>query len=220
MHFEILVEDASGKAMLDALVPKIIGVDHTFSVHAYKGIGRIPVGLKPKSDAQKRILLDQLPRLIRGYGHSFMAYPSDYIAILIVVCDLDDRCLKTFRRELLDVLKSCHPAPETHYCIAIEEGEAWYLGDQAALKTAYPHAKDRILDTYTQDAICGTWEILADAIVPGGSHALSNQGWQAIGREKAIWAKGIAPQMDVEHNLSPSFGYFRDKLRQLCQSKA
>ncbi len=212
MHFEILVEDISGKTMLDTLIPKIIGDDHTFNVHAYKGIGRIPQGLRPKSDAQKRILLDQLPRLIRGYGRTL----TEYEAILIIVCDLDDRCLKAFRHELLDLVTACYPAPETYFCIAIEEAEAWYLGDRAALKAAYPHVKDRILGTYSQDSICGTWEKLADAIVSGGSQNLAKLGWQSVGQEKSVWAARIAPQMDVNNNDSPSFGYFRDKLRRLC----
>ena len=34
MHFEILVEDQSGKIALDIFVPKIIGTAHTFRVHA------------------------------------------------------------------------------------------------------------------------------------------------------------------------------------------
>lgn len=70
MHFEILIEDQSGKKALDILVPKIIGDDHTFNVHPYKGIGRIPKNLGAKGDANKRILLDQLPRLLRGYGNA------------------------------------------------------------------------------------------------------------------------------------------------------
>ena len=61
MHFEILVEDQSGKKALDILVPKMIGNEHTFNVHPYKGIGRIPKNLGKKADASKRILLDQLP---------------------------------------------------------------------------------------------------------------------------------------------------------------
>ena len=42
MHFEILVEDQSGKKALDILIPKLIGREHSFKVHPYKGIGRIP----------------------------------------------------------------------------------------------------------------------------------------------------------------------------------
>jgi len=50
MHFEILVEDQSGKKALDILVPKIIGDRHTFKIRAYKGIGRIP---KPDETFQR-----------------------------------------------------------------------------------------------------------------------------------------------------------------------
>jgi hypothetical protein len=55
MHFEILVEDISGKTALEILVTKIINTEqHTFNIHAYKGIGHIPQGLKSTSDANKR----------------------------------------------------------------------------------------------------------------------------------------------------------------------
>lgn len=37
MHFEILVEDQSGKKALDIIVPKIIGDSCTFTVHPYNG---------------------------------------------------------------------------------------------------------------------------------------------------------------------------------------
>lgn len=212
MHFEILVEDISGKTAIEIIVPKIIGNDHTFNVHSYKGIGRIPQGLKSTSDPKKRILLDQLPRLIQGYGKTFAGYPSNCPAVLIIICDLDDRCLSTFRRELLDLVDKCNPSPETHFCIAIEEGESWYLGDLAAVKSAYPSAKDAILNSYISDSICDTWEKLADAVFVGGSQKLSQLGWQAIGEEKSIWAKRISPYMDVDNNQSPSFCYFRNKL--------
>lgn len=214
MHFEILVEDSSGKIALDLLVPKIIGPEHTFRIHPYKGIGRIPKGLKTTADPQKRILLDQLPKLVRGYGTTFAAYPTKTVA-LIVVCDLDRQCLSAFRKELLALVAACEPKPDTYFCIAVEEGEAWFLGDIAAIKKAYSNAKDIVLHSYINDSICGTWEKLADAIVPGGAKSLQKQGWQAEGQAKALWASKIPPHMDVDHNLSPSFCYFRDKLRRL-----
>ena len=134
-----------------------------------------------------------------------------------MVCDLDDRCLKTFRRELFAVLNACNPKPETRFCVAVEEGEAWLLGDISALKAAYPRAKEDVLHGYQNDAICGTWELLADAVSSGGSSALRKKGWQAVGREKSDWAEIIAPHMDVDANASPSFRYFRDKLRDLTK---
>lgn len=216
MHFELLVEDQSGKKALDILVPKIIGPAHTFQVHAYKGIGRIPKHLGSSSDAKKRILLDQLPRLLRGYGQTFASYPKNYPAAVILVCDLDDRSLKVFHQELQLILDACKPKPETRFCIAIEEGEAWFLGDIPAIKAAYTKAKDSVLSTYVNDAICGTWERLADAIYVGGSAALSAKGWQAIGAEKSEWATRISPHMNVHQNASPSFCYFRKKLLELA----
>jgi len=215
MHFEILVEDQSGKKALDILVPKIIGDNHTFIVHSYKGIGRIPKNLAANGDANKRILLDQLPRLLQGYGNTFANYPANYPAAVVLVCDLDDRCLKAFRQELFNILNASTPRPETRFCIAIEEGEAWFLGDIPAIKTAYPKAKDTVLNAYMNDAICGTWERLADAIYRGGAIALSARGWQAIGAEKSQWAEKITPHMDVTNNQSPSFVYFREKLLEL-----
>ena len=211
MHFEILVEDRSGKRALDILISKIIGAQDTFRVIGYRGIGRIPQNLTPQTDASQRILLDQLPRLLRGYGQTFTNYP----AVLFVVCDLDDKCLKAFRRELLAVLHACNPKPDTRFCIAIEEGEAWLLGDRSAIKAAYPQARDAVLNGYVNDSICGTWEVLADAVFPGGSKALAGRGWQAVGREKSVWATKISPLIDVENNASPSFQYFRGKLRAL-----
>ena len=215
MHFEIMVEDRSGKKMLDRIVPRIVGPGHTFRVLPYKGVGRLPKGMKPGTDAQKRILLDQLPRLLQGHRKTFAGYGPDYQAAAVLVCDLDRRCIHDFRQELISVLNACHPRPETRFCIAVEEGEAWLLGDRPAVKEAYPAAKVAVLDSYSNDSICGTWEKLADAIHEGGSAALIAAGWQAAGAAKSTWAERISPEMDIENNASPSFVYFRDKLRSM-----
>jgi hypothetical protein len=219
MHFDILVEDQSGKKMLDILVPKIIGPDHTFTIKAYKGIGKIPRNLKTSTDPAKRALLAQLPRLLRGYGRTYAGYPPDYLAVLILVCDLDDRCRKLFREELVNILEHCIPRPDTQFCFAVEEGEAWLLGDLAAVKTAYPKAKDSVLAGYSNDAICGTWELLADAVYPGGARKLASSGYQRAGMEKSAWAERITPLLNIEENQSPSFCYFRDKLLQRLSVK-
>ncbi len=215
MHFEILGEDQSGKKALDIIVPRMIGNGDTFRVFSYKGIGKIPKNLKGKTDPRKRILLDRLPRLLQGYGKAF----SSHAATVIVVCDLDNRCLKAFRSELVKVLNACDPKPKACFCFAVEEGaveegEAWFLGDIAAIVQAYPGARRSILENYVNDSICGTWETLADAIThPGGAAALSGKGWKAVGREKAQWAANISPHMDMENNKSPGFRYFREKIR-------
>ena len=212
MHFEILVEDRSGKDALDVLIPKIIRTQHTFKVRSYQGRGHIPKNLKNSTNAKKRLLLNRLPKQLSVYGKR---YANDPTKVVIVVCDLDNWCLKIFRQELFTVLNACNPKPETRFCIAIEEGEAWLLGDILAIRKAYPKANDNVLKRYQNDSICGTWELLADAIFAGGSNALRKKPWYVIGREKSAWAEKIAPQMNVEQNVSPSFCSFRDKIREL-----
>ncbi len=216
MHFEILAEDQSGKKALDILVPKIVGPAHTFMVHSYKGIGRIPRDMRDTQDAGNRILLENLPKLLKGYGKT-QAGRRNYQEAVILVCDLDDKCLKKFRAELRRILNSCHPRPEAHFCIAIEEGEAWLLGDIPAIHAAYPRTRHKILDTYKNDSICGTWEKLADAIYPGKASALATQGWHVVGTEKTKWAETICLHMTIDDNQSPSFCYFRETLRNLIR---
>jgi hypothetical protein len=137
-----------------------------------------------------------------------------------LICDLDGKCLVEFKKELNLILNSCNPKPETRFCIAIEEGEAWFFGDIPAIKKAYPKAKDAVLNTYVNDSICGTWEKLADAVFPGGAASLSTKGWQAIGAEKSLWAEKITPHMDVKNNASRSFKYFREKILELVEFEA
>lgn len=211
MHFEILAEDQSGKIALDILIQKIISNDNTYNIHSYKGIGRLPKGLRPGTDPQKRILLDQLPKLIRGYGKTFKGF-NDYPAVVIVVLDLDDKDLSSFGSELNLMVDGCNPKPDTYFCFAIEEGEAWFLGDIDAIKSAYPNAKNSILRSYVNDSICGTWEKLADAIYPGGSVSLKNEGWVKVGKTKSEWAEKITPYFDINNNNSPSFCFFKNRL--------
>ncbi len=202
----------SGKKALDILIPKIIGSDHTFKVFSYKGLGKIPRGLKSTKNAKARILLDQLPRILKGYGNTFSKQSEYFPAVVIIVCDLDDNCPIELKRSLQSILNMCIPRPETYFCFSIEEGEAWLLGDFVAIKTAYPKCKNHILENYSNDSICGTWELLADAIYPGGATSLKKKGWSSIGEEKSTWAAKICPHMDVQANLSPSFAYFKNTL--------
>ena len=215
MHFEVLVEDASGKIVLDRILEPILGPEgekHTYRVHAYKGIGRLPRDLKGSTDPSKRILLDRLPNILAGYGKSL---PKGKAAVIVVV-DLDDRSCTEFKHELKSALERCDPAPEVLFRIAVEEIESWLLGDPDAVKAAYPGAKESVLSGYRQDSICGTWEKLADALVQGGAQALKKQGWVQIGRKKCEWAEKIAPFLGVDRNRSKSFQVFRDGLRRLA----
>lgn len=217
MHLEILVEDRSGERLLQALLPQLLGPQgepHTWRLHAYKGIGRIPQGLETKADPAKRILLDQLPKLLRGYGKT----PG--IDAVVIVLDTDKRDCVTFLAELKAAAIACNPMPTTLFRLAIEEIEAWYFGDLNALLAAYPRAKRDVLGKYVQDSACGAWELLADAVHAGGSAAIKKAGWPLPGQVKHEWAAKIGPLMDAERNLSPSFGKLRDGLRRLVSESA
>jgi len=204
MHFEILVEDQSGKKALDILVPKILGDIHTFRIHGYKGVGRIPENMTDPADASKRILLENLPKLLQGYGKSLTTPP----AAVVLVCDLDDKCGKTFRGELLAILDKCEPKPETRFCFAIEEGEAWLLGDLNAIKRAYPKAKDAVLHSYVNDSVCGTWEKLADAVTPGGCRGLSKRAGKRSGPRNPSGRKRLRHVWMLKTTTRPVFSIF------------
>jgi len=212
MHIEILAEDRSGEKLLQMLLPQLLGPQgepHTWRLHAYKGIGRIPQGLVTKADPAKRILLDQLPKLLRGYGKT----PG--IDAVVVVLDTDKRDCAAFLAELKAAAVVCTPVPITLFRLAIEEIEAWYFGDQHALLAAYPRAKREVLGRYDQDSTCDTWELLADAVHSGGSAAIKKAGWPLPGQVKYEWAEKIGPLMDPDRNISPSFGKLKDGLRKL-----
>ena len=211
-----MVEDISGRTALAAILPRFQLSDATYKIHAYRGIGRVPRGLVPGSDPQKRILLDQLPRLITGYGKTFANDPEDYIRFVVVVCDLDSRHREEFETEVLGAIAACDPRPVTLLCLSIEEGEAWLLGDVDAVTGAYPQASRPKLLEYVPDSICGTWEFMADLLERGGSAGLKQRGYSEIGQAKSRWAATIGPLIDSERNRSPSFREFVTKLEQAC----
>jgi hypothetical protein len=216
MHIEVLVEDSSGKRLLDSLLPKLLGAQHnphTWRVIAYKGIGHIPKRLGAGADPSKRILLERLPRLLRGYGKT----PG--IDAVVVVLDADKHDCVNFLAELKALATSSDPPQNTLFRLAIEEIEAWYFGDRQALTTAYPRAKAEILNRYVQDSACGTWELLADAIYPGGSATLKKAGWPLPGQVKHEWAEKIGRLLDPDRNASHSFGKLRDGLRRLVAAR-
>lgn len=214
MHFEALVEDQSGARVVELFLEKILGPNgqnHSFRIIPYKGLGQLPKNLRDVKKPRHRILLKYLPVLLNGYGKSL---PPDQCVLVVV--DLDDRDCMGFKCQLLGILEKSKPSPKTLFRIAIEEIEAWLLGDQDAVKKAYPRAKNSALKQYEQDAICGTWEKLADAVYPGGASKLKKLGYPDIGMAKREWAEKIVPFCNIDNNQSKSFQVFRDGVKRLA----
>lgn len=216
MRFEILVEGQSELTALSILMKDIVGEygePHTWKIHKHRGIGGIPANPEALPNRNDRTLLHNLPAKLRAYGNE-----EDESLVVVVLVDLDDRqsCID-FKNQLVALLNCCDKKPNVLFRIAIEELEAWYLGDTNALRQSYPEAKLEKLADYVQDSQNGTWEILAEIVHPGGLNELHAKGKRSplVREEKVKWAKTIAPYMDVDRNRSPSFCCFRDGLRQV-----
>ena len=170
MHFQYLVEDQSGAALIRILMQKIVELypNATYDCKGFRGIG----GFTRKNtikETKTGKLLNDLATYLRGFDRSLQSFPS----VIIVVLDSDDHDVQQFRSELEAVAMQNMIKIDHVFCLAVEEIEAWLLGDRHALLSAYPHAKMHVLNTYVQDSICGTWEVLADAVYPGGTSKLN-----------------------------------------------
>lgn len=213
MHFEILVEGQSDvTALSSGILQGILGTynePHTWKIHKHQGIGvKNPTPLAPPN-IKDRTLLHNLPSKLRAYGNSLSANE-----VVVVLFDLDNKNPIETLQELNDLLELCTPPPQTIFCFAIEEMEAWFLGDPDAIIKAFPNARVDLLEKYEPDSICGTWELLADIVHPGGAKELLSQGKRSIEilEHKKNWAKKIPPFMNKDVNSSPSFIKFRASL--------
>jgi hypothetical protein len=213
MHLEILTEDASGAALIESLLPKLVGpngAEHSWRLIPFRGIGHLPKNLGRAPSPRSRAILSTLPAIMRAYGK--MSAPDQRV---MVVVDNDQKDCAAFKRELLAVLDACDPPPRALFRIAVQEIEAWMLGDPAAILAAYPKANEKRLAALQGDAIDGEWETLAEAIRPGDAKALRSRGYPEIGIRKKEWAERIGPCIDPERNRSESFKAFAQGVAKL-----
>jgi hypothetical protein len=118
----------------------------------------------------------------------------------VVLVDLDDDDCHDLKKRLVALLDHCESRPVVLFRIAIEETEAFYLGDPAAIRAAFPQAKIRRMKDYVQDSVCGTWELFQRVV-------------DARSEDKVGWAERMAPHLGTEWkgkgaNRSPSFQQF------------
>lgn len=137
MHFQFLIEDQSGAALIEVLMQRIslINGDITYNCKSFKGLG----GFTKKNtvkETKSGKLLNDLATYLRGFNKS-LQYIS---AVIIVVLDNDTRNTEEFLAELNRVAQQNLITVDHVFCIAVEEVEAWLLGDAAAILAAYPLA--------------------------------------------------------------------------------
>lgn len=189
MTIHVLVEGASELAFLDRWAPRLLP-DQIVRVHPHKGKGSLPRVVDSPPDRKARGLLDQLPATLRGYATS-LDKREDSVLVL-VDADADD--VERLMNDLRAVAAQCAPQIRVGVSVAVEEMEAFYLGDLRALQRAYPAADMEAARAYRPDSICGTWELFGQIVDDGGGN-------------KVAWALAMGPQVTTRpaESRSPSF---------------
>lgn len=211
MHLEILIEDSSGKALLEHLMPKIINCEGvSYKIREFVGRGHIPK--KPSPNIKNKTLLGSIPSYFEGLS---------YVDALVIVLDSDNNNCQDLLYRLKELEARCQKRPRTVlFRLAIAEMEAWYFGDREALQRAYPDVDQKILDGYKQDSVCDTWERLAEAIGYAKEVKAMKDSIALSGPFKHQLAQKLGPLMNVEKNTSPSFCKLRDGIRRIVSTLA
>jgi Domain of unknown function (DUF4276) len=198
---EIFVEEPSMESALQTLIPKIRpDLSECFQIHAFEGVDD---------------MLQKLPDRLRGYAGWL---PTDWR--IVIVRDEDRKNCEKLKAEIEKMTRTAGLVPkpnakETAFNvltrIAVEELEAWFLGDIPALAATYARipstlgSKQGFRDV---DAVRGgTWEALERVLQKAG-HFLG-------GLPKIQVAREVAAHMNPDRNTSSSFKAFRDGLRML-----
>ena len=198
-HVEVLVEEPSAEAALRILLPRIL-YKTTFEIYGH---------------SCKSELLQRLPDRLKGYA-SWL--PSTWRIIAMV--DRDDDDCRDLKRRLDAIAKKAgltvrsgseEPQFSVVNRIAVEELEAWYFGDWAAVRKVYP----RVNATVPSQAKCrqpdaikgGTWEAF--------ERVLQSAGYFKTGLRKIEAARAIAKHMEPSRNTSPSFVALRAALTKM-----
>ncbi len=212
MYFQFLIEDMSSAELVKILMDKISEKSQKieYDCKYFHGLG----GFTKKNTVKETKtgkLLNDLATYLKGFSKSL----QNIQAAIIVVVDNDDRDTDDFQRQLREIAEQNEIKTDHVFCIAVEEVEAWLLGDEEAVKAAYPSAKLQILHNYVQDSICGTWEVLADTVYPGGLAKFRKNcpTYVDVGKYKTKWAKEIGIHMDISRNQSPSFQVFISEIQ-------
>lgn len=203
MKLHALVEGPSEQHFLELWGRRFLP-DCELRVHPHQGKGTLPkLGDKNQKTLRlRRGLLDQLPAKLAALGKA-LDHKEERVVVLI---DADSEDLTQLRADLAALAASLVPAPVVKFCFAVEELEAFYLGDLKALAAAYPGHDQRLLARYQPDSICGTWEYFGQVIGDDGGN-------------KVAWAEAMGSKLTTkpEQSRSPSFKDFCRDLIELTQ---
>lgn len=189
MTIHILVEGPSERAFIEPWAARLLN-RYPVRVHPHEGKGRLPQDPAVRPEPHLRGLLHQLPAKLRAFASS-LDLKNDSVLILV---DADnDKCVDLAMR-LRDVAAQVAPGLRVVVRIAVEETEAFYLGDLKAVRKAFPDADMDMARNYVPDSIGETWELFGRVVHDGGGN-------------KVAWGAAIGPFLttDPAKSRSPSF---------------
>jgi hypothetical protein len=189
------------EAFLRSLLPRLLPQDRTFEVHPFQG---------------KNDLLSKLEPRLRGYAAWI---PADWR--IVVVVDRDDEDCHVLKRQLESIARRAGLRTRTRSGnvlwqlvnrIAIEELEAWYFGDWAAVCSVYPRVSANVPSRRgfrDPDAIAGgTWEAF--------ERVMRKRGYFAGGLRKIEAARAIGAHVELDRSKSASFRSFGAAIIKAC----
>jgi hypothetical protein len=192
MFVEFFLEEPSAEAFLQRCVGKLLPKGTGVAFRVFSG--------KPD-------LLKKLPARLKGMSW----IPPDHRIVVLVDEDRQD-CL-TLKEQLeraardAGLLTKSAAQGRTFKVlnrIAVEELEAWFLGDLPAIQAAYPRFRASYVAAANRrdpDAVKGgTSEAL--------ERALQRAGYYSTGLPKIEVARNIGDHIDVARNTSPRFKQF------------
>ncbi|BCU79271.1 DUF4276 family protein [Luteolibacter sp. LG18] len=200
MHIELILEEPSAEAFFQGFFPRILPAGTTWN----------PIVFQGKAD-----LLLQLEKRLKGYSAWI---PEDWKIVVLVDEDRED-CGQL--KEKLEAAAraaglSTKSAPKRGRFtvlnrIAVEEIEAWFLGDPMAVSSMFkgvsPYFGSKA-GYRDPDAIAGgTWEAL--------ERLLQKAGYYPGGLAKMEVARKMAACLDASRNTSKSFRHFVEGITSL-----
>jgi hypothetical protein len=198
MHILCFVEEPSAEVALSNIFPKLLSNQTSFQFIVFQG---------------KQDLLDNLISRLNGYS-SWL--PEDWKILVLIDEDRQDCLVLKQQLEEATRVSGLISKSQAHgekfqviNRIAIEELEAWFIGDVDALRQAYPRVpaslgnRQRFRDP---DSVAGgTWEALESI--------LQSCGYCPAGYPKIHAAQRISNFMDPSRNRSRSFQVLCEGLR-------
>lgn len=200
MHIELVLEEPSAEAFLDGFLSRLLPPGTTWN----------PIVFQGKAD-----LLKNLERRLKGYKRWI---PEDWR--IVVLIDEDRQDCQELKKRMNAAATMAGFTTKTAANgggfvvlnrIAVEELEAWFFGDPAALAKAFPRVSPHLGSKAAfrhPDAISGgTWEAL--------ERVLQRAGYYGAGLPKIEVARAMAEHMDPARNSSTSFAMFATGLAAL-----